>query len=259
MKLSVSNLPYQGLSVGMMDFLPKDIGVEVFIECGSTYYWNHWLPVLLKDRTGEFSVHGPFVNLDLSDPEADFTEIMDAFKWTFELCAKFGAGHCVCHPHCEKVPAEKELEKCRALTAERISKLNAEGLKDGVQLLVENMPQKKSLFDEKTFISTFEPVKELRFLIDTGHANLQQWDMQYAFEHIGDRIQGYHLNDNKGDQDTHLKVGEGTFDWDLFFRGYLKYTPDASLVCEYNHGPLDEIIASVSGIRKRLSDIGNGK
>ena len=252
MAFYISNLYSQGLSCGSMQKIPSDIGIEIFCETGNDYYWDHLLPVLMKDRPVPLSLHGPFQRLDLSDPNVDFEPMKDAYVWAFELGKKFGAKDCVCHPYASRKSENKRklsVDKSKEISLQRILELNRLAEKAGIKLLVENMPEPDGLLDEKGFIDLFSPYHELSFLIDTGHAHLQRWNMDLAFERLGSRILAYHINDNKGDVDSHLKVGEGTFDWEHFFNCYRKYTPKANLVLEYNEGPLEAILESVQTIR----------
>ncbi len=262
LKLSISNLPCQGLEIGKMRAIPSDIGIEIFCECGSAYYWEHWLPRLLEGRNGTFSVHAPFQNLNLSDPNANFEEIRRAYHEAFALCARYGGRHCVCHPYDGKRPENdtlEQLEVAKRCSLERVLQLNQESREYGVELLVENMPQKHGMLDQDGFMELFAPYDELHFLIDTGHANLQAWDLEQMFQRLGDRILAYHINDNSGDWDSHLHAWEGTFPWDTFFAGYTRYTPEAVLVCEYNAGPMERILANVDRIREHVEANMQGK
>ena len=188
LKLSISNLPCQGLEIGKMRAIPSDIGIEIFCECGSAYYWEHWLPRLLEGRNGTFSVHAPFQNLNLSDPNANFEEIRRAYHEAFALCARYGGRHCVCHPYDGKRPENdtlEQLEVAKRCSLERVLQLNQESREYGVELLVENMPQKHGMLDQDGFMELFAPYDELHFLIDTGHANLQAWDLEQMFQRLG--------------------------------------------------------------------------
>lgn len=257
MNISISSLAFQGLAIGQMQRIPKDIGVEIFAECGNDYYWDHWLPRLLEGREEPLSVHATFHNLDLSDPEADFEQMRQAYHRDFALCRKYGAKHCVCHPYEGIRPANdtpEAREKAKQCSLQRVLQLNEEAKAYGVELLVENLPQANGLLDQQGFLDLFMPHEELHFLIDVAHAHLQKWDMDLAMRTMGDRLKGYHLSDNFGDYDAHLHAWEGNFAWEDFFAGYTKYTPQATLVCEYNEGPLDKILDSVARIRKILQE-----
>lgn len=255
-KIAISTLPCMGLGVVHMQKIPKEMGIEIFSECGNDYYWKYWLPRLLEGREGEFSVHAPFHNLDLSNPQADFEEIRANYRWAIEICSKHGGEHLVCHPYDSSRPShetEEALKAAQKCSEERVLILNEDAKKYGVTLLVENMPHERPLFSCEEFVETFGKHEELHFLIDTGHAHVRDWDMDYVFEKIGDRILGYHLHDNMGDKDSHLYVGEGTFNWDKFWKGYFKYTPEASLVCEYDNGPIEKVLESAREIQELIN------
>lgn len=253
MDFAVSNFCCLGYDTSNLKRLPKEIGVEVFIEYGNDYYWEHMLPPILEARTGPLSIHAPFVNMNLADPEQNFNDALETYLWTFEMCNKFGAKHCVCHPHGGMIKDKSHLVEAREICVKRVTQLNERAKEAGVELLVENMPQHECIMDQENFLHYFKPVKELNFLIDTGHALLGGWDIPYVLSTLGSRIKGYHLNDNMGDTDIHLKVGEGRFNWDAFFRAYVKYTPEASMVCEYQHGTMEEIVCSIDSIRAQIA------
>jgi sugar phosphate isomerase/epimerase len=249
----VSNYCCLGYDTSNLARLPKDIGVEVFIEYGNDYYWEHMLPPILAGRKGPLSVHAPFVNMNLADPEQDFGAAFDTYLWAFGLCEKYGAKHCVCHPHSAMIDDRARLDEARKLCVERVVKLSRKAEEMGIELLIENMPQRECIMDEKNYLGYFAPVKELNFLIDTGHARLGGWDMPYVMSVLGSRIKGYHLNDNMGDADSHLMVNKGSIDWEKFFAAYVRYTPDASAVCEYQHGTMEEIEDSIASIKAQIA------
>lgn len=256
MKIAVSNLPYQGLFTNRLIKLPQELGIEIYSETGSDFYWAHLLPRLMAGRKGSLSVHGPYQTIDLSSPKQDFEEVKGAYEWTFMLCRKYLAKHCICHPyayHPIGAMDESEILARRQLCIDRINELNTLAKTYGVDLLIENMANKDGLLSQQTFWELFGPFQDLNFLIDLGHANIQGWDIHEMFEQLGSRIHAYHVNDNFGDSDSHLMAFEGSFDWDSFFSGYKKYTPEAALVCEYMRGTVDEIVASVESIKSRLT------
>ena len=256
MNIAVSNLAYQGLFTNRLMKLPKRIGVEVYSETGSDFYWDHLLPKLMADRSGPLTVHGPYQNIDLSSADIDYEAARGIYEWTFKLCKKFNATHCVCHPYAYRprsAMSEEEIRQRENICLERVVDLNRLAGEYGVSLLVENMPDKDGLLSQTDFQRLFLPVEELNFLIDVGHAHIQNWDMDEMFEKLGSRIHGYHINDNFTDADSHLMVYEGSYDWNKFFANYKKYTPKATLVCEYMNGPVERIMESVEQIEAVLA------
>lgn len=256
MNIVVSNLAYQGLFTNRLMKLPKEIGVEVYSETGSDFYWDHLLPKLMDGRSGPLTVHGPYQNIDLSSFDIDYEAVRSVYKWTFQLCQKYNALHCVCHPyayHPRKNMTEEEIAKRESLCLSRVTELHVLAQTYGVELLVENMANKDGLLSQTDFERLFLPVKGLNFIIDLGHANIQNWNMDGMFERFGKRIHGYHVNDNFGDTDSHLMAFAGSYDWQKFFKNYKRYTPDATLVCEYMNGSVDEFVASVEEIKQSLA------
>lgn len=258
MDIAVSNLFCQGISTNRLSALPKDMGIEVYGECGAKFYWDQMLAKVMEGRTGPLCVHGPFVNIDLSSSELDYQGAKDLYKWCMDVFGFWGAKHMVCHPYgyvplASMAPGEPEDRRKRCL--ERVVDLHELAESCGMQLLVENMAHRGDLMDQKQFLDTFAPVKELNFLMDTGHMHIQNWDMELCFQTIGSRILGYHINDNFTDSDAHMMAFEGSFDWDRFFDYYRQYTPEATLVLEYRNGPADRIAASAQQIREHLAAI----
>lgn len=260
MDIAVSNLAYQGLFTNRLMKLPMDIGIEVYSETGSDFYWDHLLPKLMDCRTGPLTVHGPYQNIDLSSPHTDYPAVREFYEWTFRLCQRHHATHCVCHPYSYSprgAMSAEEITLREQTCLERVVDLNNLAKQYDVEMLVENMFYKDGLLDQAGFERLFLPVKELNFLMDVGHAHIQNWDMDRMFHHLGSRIKGYHINDNFGDGDTHLMAFEGSYNWKKFFLNYKKYTPQATLVCEYIGGSVAEIADSVEKIRnyvKQLED-----
>lgn len=252
MNIVISHLPHQGVFTNAMAALPPEIGIEVYAEIGCDYHWDLMLPKVLQGRTGLFTVHGPFLNLDLSSPELDYPMIRAFYEWTFRLCQKYHADHCVCHPYGYyprgKMSAE-EIVLREKLSVERVIDLNRLAGEYGVKMLVENMYYKDGLLDQEGFERLFLPVEELNFLIDIGHVNVQNWDVDTMFAHMSSRIKAYHINDNDGSDDSHIMAFEGIFDWEKFFRYYKQYTPEATMVCEYMNATIEEIMASVDRIK----------
>ncbi|MEA5004553.1 MAG: sugar phosphate isomerase/epimerase, partial [Christensenella sp.] len=158
---------------------------------------------------------------------------------------------CVLHPH-GPVPDEPGFVRQDSYkrVLERTLELDNIAKKENVELLVENMPFTDQLMDQEVFLKTFEPENQLKFLIDTGHAILNKWNMTEILKTLKSRIRAYHIHDNFGDFDAHLKVGEGPTDWTKFFKDYWLYTPDARLVLEYAKGPIDSITENVETVKE---------
>ena len=81
---------------------------------------------------------------------------------------------------------------------------------------------------------------------------LHGWDISKLLSDLGTRIRAYHVHENFGDADSHLKVGEGPLDWNQFFLDYKQNSPNARLVLEYMYGPMDSIIENIALVESYL-------
>jgi len=255
MDIIVSHLPYLGCYINALHELPKEYGIEVFIEYGNDYFWKYTLKEMMEGRTGRLSIHAPFCQMNLASDKCNFEEVKETYKWTFDLCQKHNAIHCVCHP-CAGVPDDPDfvLEDGQKLALERVLELNSIANSMGVEMLVENMPYQKLVFQQEDFTRVFGGAPELNFLIDIGHAMLHKWDIPKLLKDLNSRIRAYHVHENYSDIDAHLKVGEGPLDWQKFFNDFKQYTPDARLVLEYLHGPVSEIVDTIGVIKGYLGE-----
>lgn len=253
MNLLVSQMPYFGWSVENIFSLPRNLGIEFFIEFGNQYYYDKVIEKAMKERKGPLSIHGPFTMMNLASKACDFEAVMETYRIAFDYCARYHALHCVCHPHAEWPEYEDfSLEDGQKLVVERVLKLNEEAKRMGVQMLVENMPYRKLIFDQKDFTEILGAQKELSFLIDTGHAILNGWRIDEVQKALQGRIHGYHIHENKGDFDAHLQIVTGLYDWKKFFANYKKYTPDAAIVMEYSKWNVAEVSRNVERIEELM-------
>ncbi|RBQ23009.1 endonuclease 4 [Candidatus Methanobinarius endosymbioticus] len=169
----------------------------------------------------ELMLHSPTIDLNpASMNEGIRNETSKQTKEALDLAVKIGATAITTHPG---VVHRKE-ERIRNLTIEfSIDTLNdcqkhAEEV--GVIFSVENMPNKpnylaNSPIEHKKIV---EPVGSSA-TIDWGHANTYKNPSEYLNVH---KINYFHLNDNMGEKDSHLPLGEGSADFSPNFLKHVK-------------------------------------
>ena len=255
MKFSVSSLSFSGGKIKFMSDLPKNLGVEIFYEWGSEIYWNGILPEIIEGRSGGFSIHGPMMFDDFSQP-CDEDILFSHMRAPFELYHRYHGKFYVVHTNGSLSYPFNPIreEEGRKLAIERLEKFHRLCKQEGVNLVVENVGwnrQKRYLFHQKDYFNLFRQIPDLKCLIDVGHAmlsDLSVWEMQ---KKLGKRITAYHIHDNDGSRDLHLPIGEGIFDWKAFVLGIQAFTPDAELVMEYEGIPqLERYVADSEGLEK---------
>lgn len=240
--------------------LDASIGIEIFYEWGSRELWNHALAQAMPGRTGSFSIHAPFTFADICSTEEN--DLFRQWQEPFDLYHQYHGEFYVIHSHGnDTLPSSEEERKAlRAKVTERIARFSGICKENGVYLVVENLfdgPQ-GALFHQEHYLQLFQDVPDIGALIDTGHAVLGYYDIGRIQRLLGDRLAGYHVHDNDGKSDLHLRVGDrkGVIDWEAFFRGYVRHTPYAALVMEYNQAKIidyrDDMEQMKTWIRKMV-------
>ncbi|MDY4920622.1 MAG: sugar phosphate isomerase/epimerase family protein [Phascolarctobacterium sp.] len=231
MRIEVSDLLFAGFPKFALRSLNKEYGIEFFYEFGKDYYWDNEVAAWGKRS---LSIHGPCVALNLADKnQKNYDRI---FAKALAYAKKIKAEFVVVHTN---EAWEGEKEKVQQLVIRRIRKIMKLGAQYGVQVLIENVglrPKNTLLFDLPEYISLIEMFPEAKALIDTGHAHVNGWDIPALIKTLGPRLYACHLHDNSGLGDEHLPIGQGTINWQSYFKAIKKYAPDSVQVLEYCRG-----------------------
>lgn len=246
MNYSVSSLSYVGPRMDWMNRLPADFGIEIFWDYGDEEYYIRVLTELMHRRKGEFSIHGP-MPLDFAEACQD-ERLFERLKRPFGLYHRFDSKFYVLHTHTKFTlssdPTEDELRRKLELSIARINRFDEICKSEGVQLVIENIgkrPDGVTLFDEDNFLNLFRQNPSLRCLLDVGHAVLGDYDIANIQRTLNKQIIAYHIHDNHGKSDEHIRMGKGVIDWNTWKECCWTYTPDAEIVFEYDGIP-DETV-----------------
>ena len=245
MKLAVSNLNFLGVDTPLLGEIPRDAGLEFFVEFGDDYLWESWGRRLLEDRAGGFSVHGPYQNLDLADPALDEAAMEKSFRRAFSIGRRFGARYLVLHPNAPFQREDPMRPKAKEASFRHVRMISRWAKEYAVPLCVENMgygDPREQLLDMKEYLDLLDTARDAFSLIDVGKLHLAGWDLETLTKALGPRVLAYHLHDNNGREDQHRKIGDGSFDWELFRKVYRARTPDALGVLEYLNVPLAGVL-----------------
>ena len=189
----------------------------------------------LVQRKVEYSVHPPPWDHNLTSETHSIREaVFDLYKRCIEFTAAIGGGQMVLHPGFYSSPAfSKDTAKKRALEATH--KLSAIAKPLGVKLAFENVGFRgQSLYDMEEFISVLDGMDEtVGYLIDTGHAHLNGWDIPGLIRRTAPRLLGIHLHDNDGKGDSHRPLYEGTINWDPIVAAIRETYLQGEIILEY--------------------------
>lgn len=192
----------------------------------------------LRSLGASYALHSPCWDVNLTSENAWIRRAsLDSTKQAVEFGARLGCSHVVVHPGFRMAPVfsrELALERARTALAE-LADLAGER---GVRLAIENVGYNgASLFTQQEFATLLEGVGDSAwYLIDTGHAILNGWDIPALVRQLAPRLCGMHLHDNDGVSDSHRPIGRGVIDWGPVIREMGKLPETFSAIFEYNFG-----------------------
>lgn len=235
MKYSISTCSFYKYRIRRLLPLPKELGVEIFYEFGSSDMWVDFMNLLNTDGKHAFSIHAPFAFVDIA-AKCDEARLFDKLKKPFDLYHRFGGEFYVLHTYGDEAlrGSEAERDYSRKLAAQRLFNFNELCRKEGVVLGAENLCSgAPPLFDQQQFLALFRDIPDIHCVLDVGHALIGGMDIELLQEKLGSRICAYHLHNNDGVHDLHARLGSGIYDWTQFAENCKKFTPEATGVLEY--------------------------
>ncbi|TMV45023.1 sugar phosphate isomerase/epimerase [Paenibacillus mesophilus] len=211
------------------------------------------VPYLLGTKAS-YTVHPPAWDTNLTSEnrairDASFEEYRKSIEWAHRI----GATHVVIHPgFCFSPAFCKQTAALRA--EEAVNRLCRVAAPLGIKLAVENVGYHgSSLFSQDEYVSFVERLEETAvYLVDTGHAHINGWDIPALIRQTAPRLGCVHLHDNTGDADDHLPIGEGTIQWAPVWEA-LRDAPGCQLILEYAPGTA---LSKLSDGYKLLREIG---
>lgn len=90
-----------------------------------------------------------------------------------------------------------------------------------MNLMIENMPGIGEIgYSPKEILNIIERVNvdNLKFILDTGHAHVSEYELTDYVYTLKDYLYHMHFNDNNGTRDEHKRMGLGTIDFDILFK-----------------------------------------
>lgn len=183
-----------------------------------------------------YAIHSPVWNFNLSASSGYIREAtLKAYKDSIIFAHKLKASHVVIHPGFSDVPFEDKIY-LRELSKKALKELAEFNEPYKIDLLIENVGNDaSSIFTMKEYMDFLEEFpKTMKYIVDLGHANITKWDIPKLILRLGDRLKAYHINDNDGERDIHLPIGEGTIDWTEVFNAIRDEGRLYDLILEYN-------------------------
>ena len=251
MKISVSNLSFAGFRYKELQALPAHIGLELFVEFGTEYYWEKVLQELYTDQDRQqLSFHAPCLSVNLADPfDTQYLALYESF---FRFASAWQPDFIVLHTN-EDLAGEPVL--LRQLVEKRLAQLFDMAALYDLRLVIENVgliAKNNLLYNRNQYFDLLQKFPQAYALIDTGHAHANAWNLSELIHELGPRLLGVHLHDNGGQLDEHLPIGEGTISWPAVLAAVQTYAPEANLVLEYDRVDLPVVQNSIAWLEKQF-------
>lgn len=194
-------------------------------------------------------VHGPFADLNPGSFDSRTRQLsLERFLGALELGANLKAESMTLHSHFEPVFYGRHFKEWVNNSKQVWESLSREAEKKKVLIYIEN-----SIDDSpRAVIEILKNHPYFSACFDVGHYNVfnpKGWKEALKEYPLGS-VKEVHLSDNKGDEDTHLPLGEGSIDFDALFSEIEKRGENPTFTLE-PHSP-DELLKSLGFIQKYL-------
>ncbi len=159
-------------------------------------------------------LHSPTVDLNPASVNRGIREeTLTQLKETVDMAAGIGAKYITTHPGIIHKPIPRIWEMCTEWALQVLGEAADYAKNNGVTLSIENMPNKSTyLCTNAEELDMFRKRCNCGITIDVGHAVTCPDPLSFM------RLQGIsylHVNDNKGDKDSHLCPGDGILDLEM--------------------------------------------
>jgi len=220
LKIGLSTWSLLGLDVASAVRAIGDVGFDYLELWGDAPHalpgWvdKHALSEALSSYEMTVTMHAPFTDLNPANP---FQPVRGAVERTLEEFVGFGdsLGAKVITVHPGSVHNEA-MVPASAANAAAILRNMVKAADGRLAISVENQTKSKSKYHyplgstASSLEGLMEAVEDLRFTLDTGHAQASAQVPEDLVQMAGPRLVEVHLSDNTGESDAHLVPGDGT-------------------------------------------------
>ncbi|MBS3825171.1 sugar phosphate isomerase/epimerase [Candidatus Bipolaricaulota bacterium] len=242
-EIGISTLTYPHDPVkAIEEFVEAGVSIHhIELALGRRVKFGGYIETLLEQKERydlKFSVHVPFLYDDLAHPHPEIRKVnLSEAQKAIELANRLGASWVVVHPghlfledSLPPVDALEPLQETREFYLENASSSITELAdylpRQDIELRIENLP---SLGKNKKEIRQLIPNNSRTlFLMDLGHANIPETTSNL----LTLEPDHFHLHDNGGKEDRHMKLGAGNIDFSKIFKTISTYGDKKVIILE---------------------------
>ena len=179
----------------------------------------------------KYTIHSPFIDLNiasLNPAMADFSA--DEIKRSIDLANMIDSNIVVVHPGTIGFNGRGKEDLIYQISEEHLKDIGDYAKDNGVDACIENLPNIVDfMFMDVNQLNDTLVKLDLPMTLDIGHAHTNGFTPDEIYF---DSIKHIHVHDNPGDDDTHLALGDGTFDVNGFFDVFTKNKYDGIYMLE---------------------------
>ncbi len=216
-----AHLPLGKLNQYIESFLKHHINIELYANADDLDNtpidrFTEWAN-MFQDKGIEITIHAPY--MDLSPGGIDSKIRRASLERMIQLMdiAKILNPHIIAvHPGYDHWRNSRTLNQWTSNSASFWREILDYTANSSFKLAIENIFEQTPESLQKLIENIGSP--RFGFCFDTGHFNLfSKVPLEKWFETLGPYLIETHIHDNKGDKDSHLPIGEGTFPFSVFF------------------------------------------
>ncbi|MBQ6813038.1 MAG: sugar phosphate isomerase/epimerase [Methanobrevibacter sp.] len=226
MKIGASMLATEDKTIEeSLDYFESNKYIE-YVEILHDYpYWglnnNRELIDLINSYSLKYTIHSPFIDLNIASLNPALAKLsVKEIKRSIELAGKIDSDIVVVHPGFVSFNGRGKEDIIYEIGKEGLKSIGEYAKDNGVDACIENLPNIEGfMYQDVSHLNDTLVELDLPMTLDIGHAHTAGFTPEEIYF---DSIKHIHVHDNPGDDDTHLALGEGTFDVNGFFDVFIK-------------------------------------
>lgn len=226
-------------------------GWEILSEKYHAWNYREEIEDALSTTNIEVQVHAPLNDINIASINEEMRKAsVKEVKKSIELASTIGAEIVTVHPGLYS-PLSVYWDGATDTSKKSLRELQGYAEEMGVTLALENLPEMwLSMCSTSEETRDFLKELDIEFCLDIGHANTaNELDEFLDFSPVN-----VHLHDNVGEDDVHLKLGDGEISFEHFLKSLTDY--EGNFVIEGRN--MEELVASKKYLKDLLSEIDIG-
>jgi len=171
---------------------------------------------LANSRGLDFTVHAPFVDINIASPNRELRQVMlKRLEKSMAYAHQLHSKQWVFHSGWKTAVSNFYPNLDWQLNLRSVRTLLAAARKYNVEISIENTPEPFPFLLKKTqdFALFFSEIgNDIGITLDIAHAHTSHQTLEFI-EKFSDKIVHVHISDNEGKYDSHRGIGHGNIDW----------------------------------------------